>query len=217
MYALICGITNLAYVLAVINGEIVRAMLLFFLSPIWTIVLSFVFLREKIRPNHYIAACLSIIGAFAMLSGVDLRLGSFIFSDLMALVAGIFFALTNVMARKYTNISVKEKSYAIWIGVILLSLLIVDKQTLTEQTVFFSLEKLGLLFLIGTSIFVTTVIVQYGLTKIEAVKASPIFLFEIIVAAISSYLLANEAIGLRDIVGGVFIVIGILISARDKA
>ena len=47
IYAAIGGITNISYVLAVISGEVVRVMLLFFLSPIWTIPMSFFFTERK--------------------------------------------------------------------------------------------------------------------------------------------------------------------------
>ena len=54
-YALIGGITNICYVLAVINGEVVRVMLLFFLSPVWTLPLSLWLLKEKIQVKNRIA------------------------------------------------------------------------------------------------------------------------------------------------------------------
>jgi uncharacterized membrane protein len=37
---LAAGWTNLAYVLAMLQGEVVRVLLLFFLSPLWTVVFA---------------------------------------------------------------------------------------------------------------------------------------------------------------------------------
>lgn len=37
LLSLVAGYTNISYVLAVIDGEVVRVMLLFYLSPVWTI------------------------------------------------------------------------------------------------------------------------------------------------------------------------------------
>jgi len=53
------------------------------------------------------------------------------------------------------------------------------------------------------------------LTQVNAVTASPIFLFEIIVAGISAYFLANEIVNLKDFFGGLLIVLGVLISTRE--
>ena len=52
----------------------------------------------------------------------------------------------------------------------------------------------------------TTLMVQYGLTHTLATRAVVIFLFELVVAAISAYLLAGEALGVREWVGGMMIV-----------
>ena len=50
IYAFVGGVTNIAYALAVIEGELVRVMLLFFLSPVWTLPFTFLFLDEA-HPN----------------------------------------------------------------------------------------------------------------------------------------------------------------------
>ena len=74
-------------------------------------------------------------------------------------------------------------------------------------------KSLMLLLVIGLLLFCSTLIIQYGLPKINPVKASPIFTFEIVVAALSSYWLANEILGVKDLVGGVFIILAISLSA----
>jgi drug/metabolite transporter (DMT)-like permease len=69
--------------------------------------------------------------------------------------------------------------------------------------------------IIGLTLFITTLVVQFGLTQVNAVTASPIFLFEIIVAGISAYFLANEIVHVKDFFGGLLIVLGVLISTRE--
>ena len=41
IFALVGCVTNISYVIAVVNGNVVRSMLLFFMSPLWTIFLSY--------------------------------------------------------------------------------------------------------------------------------------------------------------------------------
>ena len=41
IYASVGCLTNITYVLAVVYGEVVRSMFLFFMSPAWTVVLCF--------------------------------------------------------------------------------------------------------------------------------------------------------------------------------
>jgi len=46
------GWTNIAYILAVILGEIVRVLLLFYLSPLWTILFSRLLLNPSFDFSH---------------------------------------------------------------------------------------------------------------------------------------------------------------------
>ena len=65
---LTAGWTNLAYVLAVIDGEVMRVMLLFYLSPLWTLILAHFWLKEHIDKRRLMIMALSLTGAFIMLS-----------------------------------------------------------------------------------------------------------------------------------------------------
>ncbi len=214
IYAFVGGVTNLSYVLAVIEGELVRVMLLFFLSPVWTIPFSYLLLKEKIYAKNLLAALLSLVGAFIVLWDSDLFLSNLNQSDFYALLAGLGFALTNVLARYFKNLSVKEKSYSIWVGVVFTALFISIYFNMNFNFQLIEINSLLILLLLGLTLLVTTMIVQLGLTLIESVRASPIFLFEIVVAGVSAYYLANETLGFQDFAGGVFIVAGVLISTR---
>jgi len=214
IYAIIGGVTNIAYVLAVINGELVRVMLLFFLSPVWTIPFSYFFLKEKIYLKNLLAAFLSLLGAFIILWHKDLFVTSLSISDIYALIAGIGFALGNVMARNFSMLTVKEKSYGIWIGVVFLALVTILIFPQNMNTSIFEINILFLFIALGLTLLITTMVIQYGLVLVEALRASPIFLFEIVVAGISAYFLANEILSFKDFIGGVFVVMGVLISTR---
>jgi hypothetical protein len=65
--ALAAGLCNLGYVLAMIHGEVVRVMLLFYLAPLWTVVFARVLLGEKAGPVGYPIIALSLAGAIVML------------------------------------------------------------------------------------------------------------------------------------------------------
>jgi len=118
------------------------------------------------------------------------------------------------MARFYNFLSVQEKSYAIWLGVVVVSVITILLFQLHYVAPHTASNSLGLIAIIALTLLVTTLTVQYGLTLVKAVTASPIFLFEIIVAGVSAYFLANEMIGWKDLLGGIFIVLGIFISTR---
>jgi drug/metabolite transporter (DMT)-like permease len=210
------GWTNLAYVLAVIDGEIMRVLLLFYLSPFWTVILAHLLLREKPIFAGYGVMVLSLAGAVVMLwrpeFGLPLPQNR---AEWLGLSAGLMFALSNVLARKAHHLDVQTKSVSIWLGVALLSLL--PLLWLPAQTTpLASLAWSGWLWLlvIGVAIFCITLTVQFGLAHTPANQAIVIFLFELVVAAISSYFLAGEAMTAQEWLGGAMIVAASLFSGK---
>lgn len=216
---LIAGWTNLSYVLAVIDGEVMRVMLLFYLSPFWTLILARFWLKERIHTQGLIAIILSIVGAMIMLN--DFEHFSFPLprntSEWLAFSSGIGFSISNVFTRHATYLSLAAKSMLIWLGVIFVSL--VMKVALGEHfpsVEYFSTYDWGVMGIIALLVVLATLVVQYGVTQITAIRASVLFLFELIVAAIASYYLANEVMTWNEWLGGVFIVAAGLISAMQN-
>ena len=217
LLALIAGYTNISYVLAVIDGEVVRVMLLFYLSPIWTIFLAQLMLHEVTDKRHYLAAFISLLGAYVMFW----QPGNFIRfeakSDWLALTSGLGFAMTNVMTRKHQHMTIHQKALAIWLGVILVAFIaIVCDSHPMPSLAFFTVTHALIMILIALCLFFSTLFVQFGVTKINAVEASSFFLFEIVVAAISAYLLVGEKISFREWIGGFMIIIGVILASKTK-
>ena len=216
LLALVAGYTNISYVLAVIDGEVVRVMLLFYLSPVWTIFLAHFMLNEDTQKRHYIAVFISLIGAFIMFwePGYLIHLDSK--SDWLALSSGLGFAITNVMTRKHAHMTVNQKALAIWLGVIVVAMICImfDKNAMPTLD-FFRPVDAAIMMVIALSLFLSTLLVQFGVTQIKAVEASSFFLFEIVVAAISSYFLVGESIALKEWLGGILIIAGVVLSAKN--
>ena len=216
LLAFVAGYTNISYVLAVIDGEVVRVMLLFYLSPVWTISLAHFMLNEDTQKRHYIAVFISLIGAFIMFwePGYLIHLDSK--NDWLALSSGLGFAMTNVMTRKHEHMTVNQKALAIWLGVIVVAMICImfDKNAMPTLD-FFRPVDAAIMMVIALSLFLSTLLVQFGVTQIKAVEASSFFLFEIVVAAISSYFLVGESIALKEWLGGILIIAGVVLSAEN--
>ncbi|MEQ1766622.1 MAG: DMT family transporter [Methylotenera sp.] len=213
---LVAGWTNLAYVLAVIDGEVMRVMLLFYLSPLWTLILAHFWLKEKTQLTGYIAIAISLLGAFIML--YDPKLSSLPLpkntAEWLALSSGVGFSLTNVITRQSKHLSLRAKSFAVWIGVLVVSLFYV---VLVEKTMqapnFLSFTHWWVMLLIALLLMAATLLVQYGVTRMPATRASVLFLFELVVAAIASYYLAHESMAINEWIGGSLIVAAAIFAA----
>jgi drug/metabolite transporter (DMT)-like permease len=191
-------------------------LLLFYLAPVWTILFSFWLLEERLDLYGYLIIAMSLVGAMIMLwkPGIGFPLPQNI-SEWMGLSAGMGFALSNVTSRRATHLSVEAKSFCLWLGTLMLTLpLLLWQGGMGEQVMAISASSWWMLILIGIVLCATGFAVQYGVTHIAANRAIVLFLFELIVAAFSSYLLAGEAMQLRDWLGASLIISASLFSGK---
>ena len=213
--ALFSGIANIAYILGVINGEIMRVLLLFYLAPLWTIFFARFLLNERLSIHGYFVITLSLSGAAFILwqPGQTFPLPQS-YSDWMGLLGGFMFALVNVLVRKDQSHNIALKSIAIWFGITLVGL--ACSLNLNESFNFadISLGIWSLLLVVGLLMFVASMALQYGLTYTPANQAVVIMLFELVVAAITAYFLANEAMTSREWIGGLMIISAALFSSK---
>jgi drug/metabolite transporter (DMT)-like permease len=218
---LIAGWTNMSYVLAVIDGEVMRVMLLFYLSPLWTLLLARFWLQEPITKVGFISIVIALLGAYIMLAGPFNVLENHLpiprnTAEWLALSSGMSFSLTNVITRKSTHLTIRAKSFAVWIGVVSVALLFAPFIGASFPVPgFFNLGHWLLIGLIALFLMAATLLVQFGVTQLSAIRASVLFLFELVVAAIASYYFAHEAMGLNEWIGGSLIVMAALFAALN--
>lgn len=215
--ALAAGWTNVSYVLAIIEGEVMRVMLLFYLSPLWTLILAHCWLKEKTQLPGYIAIAASLLGAFIMLyepqAGFPLPKNT---SEWLALSSGMGFSLTNVITRKSSHLTLTAKAFAVWVGVLAVAIAFIPLSAgAFPMPVDISGFNWLIIIVIALALMAATLFVQYGVTRIEATRASVLFLFELVVAAIASYYLADEHMALKEWIGGSLIVVAAIFAASN--
>jgi drug/metabolite transporter (DMT)-like permease len=216
LLVLSAGWANFGYVLAMLHGEVMRVLLLFYLAPLWTILFSYWLLGERLNRYGYLVIALSLGGALIMLwepkLGLPLPQN---LSEWIGLSAGMSFAFSNVLSRRAAHLSVEAKSFSLWLGAVALTLpfLLWQGAAVTHLSSIDSQTWL-LLVVMGVTLGATSFAVQYGVTHLSANRAMVLFLFELVIAAASSYLLVGEAMHPRDWLGAILIVSASLLSGR---
>jgi drug/metabolite transporter (DMT)-like permease len=213
--ALAAGWTNLAYVLAVLEGEVMRVLLLFYLSPLWTVLFARFLLHERLNRAGWVVMALAAGGAVTMLwQPGDWPLPANR-AEWLALSAGVLFAASNVISRHLVGVAEGAKAVAVWGGVAVLTLvgLALDPAELDFAATAEVSSWLLLLF-VGLLIGSMTYAVQYGLARVPANQAIVIFLSELVVAAISAYFLADERMDLQEWLGAAMIITASLFSGH---
>jgi drug/metabolite transporter (DMT)-like permease len=216
---LTAGWTNLAYVLGMIHGEVMQVLLLFYLAPLWTLVFARLILKERAGAVGVLVVLLSLIGAAIMLwkGGIPLPMPRS-FAEWLGLSSGVTFALSNVLIRRAHHLDIRIKAVAVFGGVVLIALVVVPTEGASvAESLRAGLPAIGLIVLLGVVIFATNLAVQHGLTGLGANQAIVLLLSELIVAAVSSYFLAGEAMRWNQWLGGALIVAASLLSGRLAA
>jgi drug/metabolite transporter (DMT)-like permease len=195
--------------------------LLFYLAPVWTVLLSRLLLGERLNAAGFGVVALALAGAIVMLWQPAMRLGLPLpqeGAEWLGLAAGVAFALSNVMVRKVDTHGTEEKSFWVLAGCTVTGLLAAlaagGLPTWPPRLPAEPLVPLVLILLIGAVMLFANLVVQYGLTHTPANRAIVIYLFELVVAAFASWLLAGEVMTTKEWIGGAMIIGASLVSAR---
>ena len=211
------GWTNIAFVEAVLSGNILRVLLLFYLSPLWAVVMAWIFLGERPSRLALMSLAIAMIGALTML--YDPRLGfpwPSSLPDWLALSSGFAFALSNIFIRKGQHVSLEAKVFTTWLGVSLLCVVII-LVTRSGAPVITPITLGGAAAIGIFGILIMTLLVQYGVTHMPIHRSATLALIELVAGAISQQLLTNEIVTAKEWIGGCLIVAGAYLAARASS
>jgi drug/metabolite transporter (DMT)-like permease len=211
--ALAAGGCNLGYVMATITGEVMRVLLLFYLAPLWTVLLSRMLLGERLNRFGAFVILLSLTGAATMLwrpqTGIPLPRDA---ADWMGLGAGVCFALYNVLSRRVRDVPVDQRVMVSFAGVFVIGLILGGVEL--PATLAAPGSAWLLVGMTGVLLLAVNLVVQFGLANTPANQAIVIMLSEVGFAAASSWLLAGEVLGLQEWAGGAMIVAASLFTTK---
>ena len=217
LMALAAGWCNVSFIMAVLDGTVVRVLLLFYLSPFWAVLLGWLMLGERLDTRSMFVFIVAVCGAMVMLwdssIGAPWPSGT---ADWLAVSSGFAFALSNVFVRKLHHVTVLLKSVSSFLGVVVVAaawIMVLDIGMPAAQPGVF-----GYAVLLGLAGFlVMALAVQYGVTHMPLHRSAVILLFELVVGAVSALLLTDEVVLPREWLGGGMIVLAAWVAAYIHA
>ena len=217
LMGLSAGWCNVAFIMAVLDGHVVRVLLLFYLSPFWAVCLGWLLLGERLNRQSMLVFAIAVIGAIIMLWDETLGMPwPRDTADWLAVSSGFAFALSNVFVRGMQNVSVLLKSVGSWSGVVVVAVLWIGLSNTAFPAVgsgvLFAAVMLGL-----CGFLVMTLTVLYGVTRMPLHRSAIILLFELVAGAISASLLTDELVLPREWLGGFMIISAAALAARLHA
>ena len=176
--------------------------------PIFSCILAIFFLKEIIGWRRWAAI---LIGFFGVIIAIN-PTGEIALASIYALVATLMWSITIIFLRLLgtTEHPVKTVFYFMLISVIITSLF---QPFLWKQP---SLEVILLFFGLGTTAFITQILMTYALQKAPASIVSPFNYSGIVWAIVFDYIIWNSIPVMTTIIGGLIITItGIYIFRRE--
>ncbi len=216
---LLMGLALLAWNLALLWGEVVRVSLLFYLTPIWSSLLSVAFLGIRFGPLRVATVLCGLSGAIIVLSGnaegLPLPRET---ADWLALGSGILFAGSLVTTRRWPAISGLPLTLSTFIVVALGSTAMVVSQEGLGTLLSLSPWLLLAAALVGVLWILPAMwLILWGAGRLDAGRISIILLLEIPVAAVSATLIAGEAFGWHEAAGCLLVLLAGALESRGEA
>jgi drug/metabolite transporter (DMT)-like permease len=214
---LAAGFTNVGFNWAVTQGDVVRVVLLFYLMPLWSVLLGWLLLGERPTGGALARVALALTGVVVVLKtpGTDWPVPSSL-PDWLGLAAGFSFAVTNIVLRHLRPAPGESRALAMFCGCAFVSgvtALIGTSFGVIGSPTAASAGWIGWATLLGTGFVFANVCLQYGAARLTASATSVIMLSEVLFASVSSVALGAATMDPRILVGGALIVLGALWAA----
>ena len=212
LIGLFFGFANMAFTSALMTGSVVRAMLLFYLLPVWGTLGGWLFLKERIGPRRLLAVVLSLAGVFVIMGDADVFKQPLSLADFMALAAGFCYTAASVVNRKAHRIPVASRTLVSFVGCMFVAsvalLFTVPDVPAVSGTTWLMLVLFAFIWLLGGTLLTT-----YGVMHVQASRAAVLQVVELLVAVVSAVLLGGEVLTAKDWIGGAMIIAATLIEA----
>jgi drug/metabolite transporter (DMT)-like permease len=205
---IVMGTAFTLYTFALLLTQPINAILLFYLTPAWSILLSKILYREPI-------SLLRILVVIIGFTGVGLALGTTnlpypkVLGDWIALASGALWALGTTMSNRVTRqdswVRLLQFAIAGLISTGVLALLLsgvapkIRAATATSNTVIWAI-------IIGFTLFaIPNLLVIYGSSRLSSTRVGVLLMMEVVVGTIVISLLSTEPLATLQIMGAVLI------------
>ena len=202
----------ICYALSFLLTDVVRALILFYMTPIWTTILEILFLKKRPGLERVLTLSLALGGLWIVFSKqtiIPLPENS---GDWLALAGGALFSagLVRLELIKTDGVFPIIFSFFFFGSIFNIVAGFLLKEYLGPVPPIEAFVSMAL-FLIIISVFYfipTGIVIFWSPSKLGAGLCSILFLSEVVVGVITSSILTNEPFGWREITGSTLIVVG---------
>ena len=217
---LAAGTSNAAFNWAMVIGDVVRVILLFYLMPVWAVLLARVLLHEPITRGAGLRVLLGVAGAAVVLwpsgAGIEALPLPRSLADWLGLLGGLSFALNNVMLRREARRPEEGRALAMFVGGALVSgvLALVLRGVVPwppPPALVWLLPVLVMAALFG----IGNLALQFGAGRLPANVTAVVMLTEVVFASVSALALGRAELTAQALLGAALILLAALLAALE--
>lgn len=205
--AALIGVAMMSYAAAVTQTEIVRAVLLFYLAPAWSIAIECLFMSRRLRGLNFVAFACAAAGIALIFRG-EVSFANWNIGDVLALAAGFFWAVGSAFFFVRPGVGVVKVSLIACVAGSLLGLALIwafDAPPPSERDV---AGLVGASVLSGSAYLAPVILATlWSASRLSPATLSFLLTAEIISGVGSSALLLDERFGAPEAIGAVLVML----------
>ena len=218
LLVLAAGTTNATFNWAVTVGDVVRVVLLFYLMPLWAVLLARLLLHEAMTRAALLRVAMALIGAAIVLwpehGGLPVP---HTLAEWLAVLGGFSFALNNVMLKREAHQPEAARALAMFLGgAVVAGVLatVLSAQGTVPMPPAPGAAWIAGALAMGAAFLVGNMALQYGAGRLPANVTAVVMITEVLFASGSAVLLGAGVLTAPLLLGGALIVGATLLSAR---
>ena len=192
-----------------LRGNVARILIFFYLTAVWSTIIEITFLKVPLTVSRSLSITAGFIGLF-IITGLDK--GNFLpnsLADIFGILSGLLWSICASLIRvnKELDVNFGTSIFILMGGIfVLLATLLPDGQIISgfNSQILFQTYLIILAFA-----FIWLLpgywLITYGQDQVDPGRAGILLMFEVVIGIISAYLIANELISIRELLGALFI------------
>lgn len=225
---LAAGLTNAAFNWGTVIGDVVRVVLLFYLMPLWSVLLARLLLKEPLTWPAGARIVLALVGAGIVLRPEGATGWAVLplpqsLADGLGLLGGFTFALNNVMLKREAHRPEEGRALAMFVGGAVVAGALAAALSaqgsvpwpLADGVAALPSWVIALALTMSGLFLCSNLALQFGASRLPTHVTSVLMLSEVLVAAVSAALLGAGRITGPLLLGGSLIVVAAIWAARE--
>ena len=221
------GATNATFNWSVSIGDVVRVVLLFYLMPLWSLLLARLILKELLTPAALVRVAVALAGAVLVLSQGEPAAGAGTvvrpplgLPEVLAILGGFAFALNNVMLKREAAQPEEGRALAMFLGgAVVAGVTATALSAGGAAGVNWPTGPGGWLlpaFGLSIAFMVSNLCLQYGAARLSATATAVVMPCEVLFAALTSVWWGGATLHASVLVGGALILAATLASVFER-